>query len=76
MDLQPGKRIELLELPGNPDPIPAGSRGTVRSVERIGTKRDGWWQINVAWDDGCELMLNSPPDRYRVLDTEGHVCKP
>lgn len=49
-----GTRIELLHMPDDPNPIPPGTRGTVRKARRIpglGT------QIEVDWDIPRSLSL-------------------
>lgn len=63
-----GERIELLAMPDDPDPIPAGTRGTVTRVVRgypQGTATFG--EIDVAWDNGRTLNLIPGVDRWRVL---------
>lgn len=67
MQPTPGQRIELVAMADDPDPIPIGTRGTVRNATRVGG-RDGFLQIDVAWDNGRTLMLTVPPDRYRPID--------
>jgi hypothetical protein len=61
--LQPGDRIRLVSMPNDPDPIPAGSLGTVRSVHEHGD----WSQVDVAWDNGRQLMLCLPGDVVAVV---------
>ena len=61
--LQPGDRIRLVSMPNDPDPIPAGSLGTVRSVHEHGD----WSQVDVAWDNGRQLMLCFPGDVVTVV---------
>jgi hypothetical protein len=58
-----GDRIRLVAMPSDPDPIPAGSLGTVVAVfEHI-----GWTQIDVDWDNGRTLMLTIPEDSIEVI---------
>lgn len=77
--LQPGDRIELLEMgicpnTGNPDPSPmeAGSLGTVTRVTKLWLNREGeqQYQIGVEWDPEVQrsLQLVVPPDRYRIIE--------
>lgn len=56
--LQAGDRIRLVSMPNDPDPIPAGSLGIVRSVHEHGD----WSQVDVAWDNGRQLMICLPSD--------------
>lgn len=70
MDMNPGDRVELLEM--RQDEIPVGTCGTVLGTEHIGR----WLMVRVVWDNGQTVMLTIPPDQVRVLDTEGDVCKP
>lgn len=67
--LEKGTRIELVSMANDPDPIPSGSRGTVRRTSDISWLNLGkpCIQIDVDWDDGRKLSLCSPPDTYRVL---------
>lgn len=59
-----GDLIELIEMPDDPDPIPAGTRGTVTFVG----PRDGLGQqIGVDWENGRSLMLVNGVDRFLVL---------
>lgn len=56
--LKPGDRIRLISMPNDPDPIPFGSLGVVLRVIDHGD----WQQVEVAWDNGRELMLTIPED--------------
>jgi hypothetical protein len=49
----------------DPDPIPDGETGTVL---RVHDHRD-WAQVEVAWDNGRQLMLTMPEDRVAIIDT-------
>lgn len=58
MKLIAGDRVRLVRMVDDPDPIPVGAEGTVRSVTPI-------WefnQVDVEWDNGRKLMLSIPPD--------------
>ena len=60
-----GDRIRLIEMPDDPDPIPAGATGTVLAVT------DGpLGQIVIAWDNGRSLALVPGVDRFEVI---GHI---
>ena len=56
---QPGDRIRLDAMIGDPDPIPPGALGTVESCIRFASD----WQVEVRWDSGRTLSLVVPPDR-------------
>ena len=60
-----GERIRLISMPEDPDPIPAGSFGTVRAINPY----HGWTQIEVDWDNGRQLMLSMPDDVIEILTT-------
>jgi hypothetical protein len=65
----PGSRIRLIAMPDDPDPIPAGSQGTVLSVT---TGR--FAQIEVDWDDlRRSLALVPGVDRFEII---GHTDNP
>ena len=53
-----GDRVRLISMTDDPDPIPAGTTGTVAGVYQ----QNGWRQIDVDWDTGRSLMLSIPPD--------------
>ncbi len=59
-----GDRIRLIQMVDDPDPIPAGTVGT---VTKIHFHRD-WTQIEVSWKNGRTLMLSTPPDRFEIID--------
>lgn len=59
---KPGERIELVAMPQDPHPIPVGTNGTVNFVREHKTGNSVWLQIDVAWDNGRQLMLVVPPD--------------
>jgi len=62
-NVQIGDRIRLLHMPDDPDPIPAGSTGTVVRVT------DGpLAQISVDWDNGRCLNLVPEIDRFEIVD--------
>lgn len=62
-----GDRIELVSMPEDPDPIPAGSRGTVDEVVPVNWPGRDFTQLWVTWDDGRSLIPCVPPDVVRVL---------
>lgn len=64
-----GDRIELIAMPNDPAPIPAGTRGTVVMAP---TWFQNNWQICVKWEVKRSLNLCSPPDLFRVLPKEEH----
>jgi hypothetical protein len=64
---RPGERIELVDMPEDPDPIAPGSEGTVTDVRRVSQPGGYFWQVEVDWDNGRTLMLSVPPDRARVV---------
>jgi hypothetical protein len=59
---RPGDRIRLLSMPNDPDPIPAGSTGTVISVTT-----GPFAQIEVNWDNGRTLALIPSVDQYDII---------
>ena len=59
-----GDRIELIHMPDDPNPLPAGSQGTVMWVNMLGI--GGEYQIAVKWDSGRTLML-VPADQFKII---------
>lgn len=55
-----GTRVELLEMDDAQAP-PAGTKGTVKAVDDIGS-------LIVAWDNGCGLNVVYGVDRVRVIE--------
>lgn len=69
----PGTRIELVQMGEDPDPIPAGSTGTVVRSTFLGTNPatgEDHWQVTVTWDSGRGLMVSLPHDDVRVLGAD------
>ncbi len=62
--LEAGDRIRLIEMVDDPDPIPAGTVGTVSKIHF----HSDWTQIEVSWENGRKLMLASPPDKFEIIE--------
>ena len=56
----PGTRIEL-DFMNDPHPIPAGTKGTVRYVDAIGT-------VHINWDNGSSLGLIPNEDKFHIIE--------
>lgn len=54
-----GTRVRLIYMPDDPDPIPAGTLGTVSGGNRE--------QVFVDWDNGRGLSLVIGVDQYEVV---------
>ena len=65
--MKKGDRIELVAMPDDPCPIPAGTQGTVQRVSEIDLGDGPYTQVSVAWDNGRTLQLVMPPDQARVV---------
>ena len=65
-----GDRIELISMPNDPAPIPAGTRGTVVLAP---TWFQNNWQLVVEWDIKRSLSLCVPPDVFRIVADEVHI---
>ena len=61
--IRSGDRIRLISMPDDPDPIPAGSTGTIESVTEgpLG-------QVWVRWDSSRTLALIPGVDRFEVIE--------
>lgn len=59
-----GQRIRLVSMIDDPDPIPAGTTGTVVKTY----PQQDWFQIDVEWDNGRTLMLSIPPDEIERIE--------
>ena len=64
--VQIGDRVRMIHMPDDPDPIPAGSTGTVTRVT------DGpLAQVSVDWDNGRSLSLVPGTDQFEVIERGG-----
>lgn len=57
-----GDRIVLSSMSDDPNPISAGSKGTVQDATIVDFGAGAWEQVFVDWDSGRKLMLTIPPD--------------
>jgi hypothetical protein len=57
-----GDRIELVEMPDDPDPIPVGEKGTVRKINA-----GPYPTLHVDWDSGRTLNLIVGKDIYKKI---------
>ncbi len=55
-----GKRITVIKMGDDPNPIKAGEMGTIQFVDGIG-------QIHVSWDNGRNLALIPGTDVYQII---------
>jgi hypothetical protein len=58
-----GKRIKLIHMADDPDPIEPGTEGTVVFVDDIG-------QLHVDWDNGRTLAVVPEVDEYQIIKEE------
>lgn len=70
-----GKRIRLVKMSNDPDPIPTGSMGIVTKVYRTGfygIDQLPMYQLTIDWDQwvGRSLHLCIPPDIVENLSVE------
>ena len=56
-----GKRIQLIEMCGDPCPIKPNTMGTIKHVDDLG-------QIQVSWDDGRSLAVIPNIDIFKILN--------
>lgn len=56
-----GKRVRLINMPDDPNPVKPGTEGVVISVDDLG-------HLEVKWDDGRILNLIVNTDSFDVLD--------
>ena len=65
--LKVGDRIELVRMNDDPNPVPPGTKGTVKHIEDVHLGRENFTQVDVRWDDGRTLMVVCPPDVVRRI---------
>lgn len=66
--LKVGDRIELISMPNDPNPIPFGTKGTVKGVTPLSFFGSDETQIVVNWDNGRRLNLICPPDQFKIIN--------
>ena len=64
----PGTRIILIKINDDPAPVPADTRGTVTSVDSMGT-------IHVRWDNGRTLGVIPGIDKFRLLNAAEFIAE-
>lgn len=65
-----GDRVKLIHMPNDPDPIPAGTTGTITSVNPVRMGPRSFTQYHVNWDNGRSLSCVVPPDQLQVIASE------
>ena len=61
-----GKRIRLIKMENDPNPVEVGTEGTIKFVDDLG-------QIHVNWDNGRTLAVIPEEDEYEII-TEGEAA--
>jgi hypothetical protein len=64
---RPGDRVKLVSMKDDPDPIPAGSLGTVIDASSVHLGRQHYTQVGIKWDSGRTLQAVVPPDVISVV---------
>jgi hypothetical protein len=65
--LKIGDRVELLDMPDDPNPIKEGTRGTVESITDDPCDK-AEYIIGIGWDNGRTLNLCSKVDRVMKIE--------
>ena len=63
-----GDRVKMVHMPDDPDPIPAGSVGTVRLITDLHFRDQPQVQFMVSWDSGRSLSCICPPDIIEICN--------
>jgi hypothetical protein len=61
-----GDTIELVSMPDDPDAIPVGTKGVIKSISKI-PMQPPFTQLVVDWENGRTLNVVIPPDVVRVV---------
>lgn len=68
VNVKAGDRIRMVHMPDDPDPILAGTEGTVRSTTDLKfTGEREQLQVCVNWDNGRSLACLCPPDQFTII---------
>lgn len=67
-DTAVGRRVRLLKMDDDPDPVPEGTEGTIRMYLEPQGDVIPYAQISVDWDNGRKLMMCVPPDEFSYVD--------
>ena len=59
-----GRRVTLIEMLDDPDPILPGDTGEVITTYYS----DNYYQLGISWDSGRTLSLLCPPDIYAIVE--------
>jgi hypothetical protein len=68
--LEPGDEIELVSMPNDPDPIPAGTRGIIERVTQVGD----WTSVDVKWlatGKTASLVVHEGVEGTTIVSKEG-----
>lgn len=60
-----GKRIKLIQMNDDPNPIEGGTMGTIYHVANVFGKNI----IHVKWDNGRTLNVEEGTDQYEVIES-------
>jgi hypothetical protein len=63
-----GDRVEMISMPEDPNPIEAGTKGTIEHINPVDFGSEKFTQVSVKWDNGRTLMVCIPPDQIRVIN--------
>jgi hypothetical protein len=61
-NIEVGKRVRLVHMGEDPDPVPIGTEGTVALITELNFRDGKEMQVIVRWDNGRSLSCICPPD--------------
>lgn len=73
VEFQKGDVIELVSMPDDPDPIPAGTRGIVQYGNEIAIGDRAYVQYSIEWAIDRSLQAVVPPDDLRLVKRAGET---
>jgi hypothetical protein len=65
-----GDRIRLTKMDNDPDPIPVGTTGRIKSISDLTPHREQILAVSVNWDIDRHLSLSWPEDEFDVIEEE------
>ena len=71
-----GDTIEMVEMEGEPYPIPPGTKGVVTRINSQIFQGESEEHLWINWENGRTLKVLLPHDKIRVINRDGNIMNP